>query len=198
MSTILLFLHLCGVALLFIMISMEMVALCGAPRASGVAQLRAATFATPAIEKIAPIATVLIAGTGLWMVAINDFLDFGAAWVIAAIVATAVLSVAGPAVQGKRLSTLRDAAAAAPDGPVPAALASLARDRVMHLTAWASCGASIGFLYLMVERPGALGSILTFVVTPVAGIAIGMALLSGASEAPERTPQPPAAEPVAE
>lgn len=198
MTTFLLFLHLCGVALLFIMISMELVALSCAPRANTVAHLRAATFATPAIEKIAPIATVVIVVSGLWMVAISDFLDFGSAWVIVAIIATVILAVAGPTVQGKRLTVLRTAAFAAPDGLAPASLLALARDRVMHLTGWASSGAGIGFLYLMVDRPDAFGSIATFVVSPLVGAMVGQVLLSRASSAPRKADEPPMMESATE
>ena len=198
MPTILLFLHLCGVALLFIMISMELGGPVLPPPANTAAQLRAATFATPAIETIAPIATIVIVVSGLWMVAISDFLDFGAAWVIVAIIATVTLAVAGPTVQGKRLEALRAAAFAAPDGPASTALRGLADDRVMHLAGWASSGAGIGFLYLMADRPDAFASIATFVVSPLLGVAVGGVLLSRAATSRSQSDEPPTMEPVTE
>ncbi|WP_310964163.1 hypothetical protein [Nocardioides terrisoli] len=181
MDTSLLTAHLFGVALLFVMISIELVALYGAPRATSVGQLRAALYAGPAIERIAPVATLLIAGTGLWMVARMSWIGFGDAWVVLAIVVTLALAVVGNVVQGRRLAAIGRVAGTALDGEVPAELAELTRDPVLHTAGWGSTGAAFAFLWLMVDQPGAIGAILAFVVGPAIGIAIGQVLLSRAA-----------------
>lgn len=188
MDTVLLVAHLCGVALLFIMISMELVALCGAPRATTVQQLRASLYAGKATEVLAPVATVLIVVTGLWMVASLSFVDFSQGWVIVAIVVTAVLAVMGPTVQGKRMTELGEAAANAPDGPVTPELAAMARDRVMQSAGWGSTGAAFAFLYLMTARPDALWAIVSVVIGSALGVAVGQFLLGAAHTSTEVAP----------
>jgi hypothetical protein len=185
MDTFLLVAHLSGVALLFIMISIELVALCGAPRAATVARLRASVYAEPAAARIAPVAVLIILVSGLWMVGRSSWVDFSDAWVIVSIVALVVVTILGVGVHGRRLEKLREAAESAPDGPVSAQLQVLIRDQVLHLSAWGSTGSAFSFLYVMVDHPGALWSILAFVIGPVIGVVAGQLLLSRAVAAPE-------------
>lgn len=196
MAVFLLVAHLIGVGLLFMMIAIELTGLCAAPRATTVAQLRGSTYAGPAIERLAPVATVIIAGSGLWMVAYFDFLDFGEAWVIISIIATAVLAVMGSTVQGRHLNRLREEAMRSADGPVTPELAELARNLTMHTAGWGSVGATGAFLYVMVDHPGVAWAILAFVIGPALGIAAGLAALNSASTPSPAAPSSPSAPPA--
>lgn len=181
MDAFLLVAHLCGVALLFIMISIELVALCGAPRAATIGRLRGAVYAGPAIERIAPVASIIILATGLWMVARLFGIGFSDAWVVVSIIVLVVLSVLGSVVQGRRMTVISDTVQNLPDGPVPASVAALTHDPVLHVAGWGSAGAAFSYLWLMVEQPGLLGSVLAFVVGPVIGILVGQVVLNQAA-----------------
>lgn len=192
MDTFLLVAHLCGVGLLFLMISIELVALCGAPRAASTDRLRGALYAGPAAAKLAPVAVLVIAVTGLWMVGRFSWLDFSEPWVVVSIAATVVVSALGVAVHGRRLEALGDAAERAADGPVSAELRALTRDPVMHASGWASVGASVSFLYVMVAHPGAGWSVLAFVIAPAVGVAVGQVLLARSAQQPGPATELPA------
>lgn len=180
-STILLFVHLVGVALLFVMITIELVAIVAAPRATTIAQLRSATYAAPAIKVLAPVTTLLIVVSGLWLVAVVDWVDWSAGWVITAIVLTVILAVVGGSFQGRHLEELRDTAITAADGPVDLALAGRAQDRAVHLVSWASVAATFGLLWIMTDKPNGVNAIITAIVAPLIGATVGHVLLNQAT-----------------
>lgn len=172
--------HLSGVALLFVMIAIELVALCGAPRATTTAQLRAALYAVGASERLAAAATVLILASGVTLVAQSSGFAFTDGWIIVALVLTVVLAVMGSAVQGRHLRILARRAAEAPGDQVTPELTALARDRVWHSSAWAAVGMAFAFLFLMVAKPSLSISLLAFLVGAAVGIATGFIVLARA------------------
>lgn len=181
MTTALLVTHLCGVALLFVMISIEVVALVGAPRAVDVAQLRAALYAAPATEVLAPVATVLIVVSGVSMAMTISGVGITKGWVLVSLVVTLILALTGTLVQGRHVKAMHASARRLPEGPLPESLAAMTRDRRWHLTAWGSVGMAFAFLFIMVAEPTLAGAVAGLLVGILVGMGAGSLMLSRAS-----------------
>jgi hypothetical protein len=177
----LLVVHLIGVVVLVGALAVEVIALVGLRLAPTVQSLRSAVYAVPALKVLMPLATILIMVPGTWMAFLGGARwNWNSPWVVTAFVLTVVLAIDGATNLDKRFSVIRVAAAAAPNGPVPADLDALATARGLHFVAWAGLGTTIPFLALMVGHPGWGGSL--FVVgVGVAGGLVVAGFLSGLS-----------------
>jgi uncharacterized membrane protein len=166
----LLFIHLVGVAVLFGALSIEVFALVNLGRAGTVEDVRTATHLVRYIPILMPVATVLLVGSGVWMVLISDRSSFTTGWVAVSVVLTVLLAAAGPAVQGRRTSRVVALAAAADSRP--GELLAATRDATMHVAGWISTAEAFALLYLMTVKPSLVGSLVAVVVAAVLGIAI--------------------------
>ena len=182
----LLFAHLVGVAVLFGALSIEVFALASLGRAGTVDDVRNATHLVRYIPVLAPVATLLLVGSGVWMVTVSDRSSFTTGWVVVSIALTGLLAAAGPTVQGRRIgrvvALLADASAAR------GALLAAARDATMHVAGWISTAEAFALLYLMTVKPSLAGSLLAAGVAVIVGIGVAVAL---------RSRVPSAADPVA-
>jgi hypothetical protein len=96
----------------------------------------------------------------------------------------------GTAVEGKRIGAMRDAVAEMPDGPVPPELERMRRDPVLAHVATFGAWQVIAFLFLMTNKPSAVGAIATVVIAgaisvPIARLALrvpGVAARSSAAQ----------------
>jgi uncharacterized membrane protein len=181
----LLFVHLVGVALLFGALSIEVFALVNLGRAGTVDDVRAATHLVRYIPILMPVATVLLVGSGVWMVLISDRSSFTTGWVAVSIVLTVLLAAAGPAVQGRRTNRVVALAAAADSRH--GELLGATRDATMHVAGWISTVEAFALLYLMTVKPSLAGSLVAVAVAAVLGIGIALfgrrPRVAGATEA---------------
>lgn len=169
-----LFAHIIGVLALFIAIGVEMLSLIFLRRARAVGQVREWAGATAAMDKVHPVATLLILGGGLYMTA--SVWGWGTAWIDLSLVVVLALSALGPLLNGRRFRAIHTAAEAASTGSVPAELARRIDDPALWTSLCTMSGLAVGIVALMTFKP-ALGG--TVVILAVAG-ALGLALSRGA------------------
>ncbi len=167
---VVLFIHLLGVGSLIVLAGVDAVASIATLRARTVEQLRSATWAAPVTGPAHLPVVAVFAGAGLWLASDSDEFSISSPWVVMAIVVTAVLTVVGATVTGRRFDQTHAAAVAAPDGPLPAELAARAADPVMHTLLRVAVTYIVGFLYLMTNKPGTTGC----VALGVACLAVGL------------------------
>src|SRR3954471_11375811 len=91
----LLFGHVIGVVVLVAGIGLEVYAVAAANRAATVAELRLAIRPARVLPVLIPLATLLMTGCGLTLVAHDPDFRFGDAWVVAAIGIVVAVSVVG-------------------------------------------------------------------------------------------------------
>ena len=157
----LLFGHVIGVVVLVAGIGLEVYAVTAASRAATVAELRLAVRAAHALPVLMPLATLLMTGCGLALVAHDPTFHFGDAWVVAAIGIVVAISVVGGGFSGRPATRLLDAANAAPEGPLPTYLAHLVRDPVLLASARITAIAATWAIWLMSLRPHATGTLIS-------------------------------------
>ena len=178
----LLFGHVMGTVVLVAGIGLEVYAVTAAGRATTVAELRLAVRAARALPVLMPLATLLMTGCGLALVAHDTDFHFGDAWVVAAIGIVVAISVVGGGFSGRPATRLLDAANAAPEGPLPPHLATLVRDPVLLASARITAIAATWAIWLMSIRPHAAGTLVSLAAA---------ALLSTIAIAASTTPARP-------
>jgi uncharacterized membrane protein len=164
----LLFGHVVGVIVLVVGIGLEGYSVAASVRATTIAELRLAVRPARVLPAVMPLATLLMTGCGLALVA-HDSTDFhfGDAWVVAAIGIVVAISVVGGGFSGRPATRLVDAADAAPEGPLPAHLTTLIHDPVLHASARSSAGTALWALWLMSVKPHAAGTLASLAVAVV-------------------------------
>lgn len=174
-----LFLHICGVIVLFSAISLELVAGRQLFGARDVATVRTWTGVLAVNGRLFPIAVLVLIATGLFMT--FDTWEITTPWVLTSLITLIGMSGLGSTVQGRRLQAVHQSAAALPDGPTAAPLQAQILDPVMWTSIGASDGAGLGIVFLMTTKPGWLGSLAVVVVAALVGAAIGRAAAGRAS-----------------
>jgi len=191
----LLFGHVVGVIVLVVGIGLEGYAVAAAVRTTTVAELKLAVRPARALPAAMPLATLLMTGCGLALVAHDDTdFRFGDAWVVAAIGIVVAVSVVGGGFSGRPATRIVDAADAAPEGPLPDHLKVLIHDPVLHASARTSAVAALWALWLMSVRPHAAGTLVSLCIA-LALIATTSALTARRHN-PFRTPTPTPATPA--
>ncbi len=172
----LLFGHVVGVIVLVVGIGLEGYSIIAGERATTVAELRLAVRPARILPALMPLATLLMTGCGLALVA-HDKADFhfGDAWVVAAIGIVVAVSVVGGGFSGRPATRLVDAADAAPDGPLTPQLAALTHDPVLHASARTSAVAALWAIWLMSVKPHAAGTMASFAIAVLLIVASAVA-----------------------
>ena len=154
-----LFGHVIGVVVLIAGIGLELVAVGAASRASTVAELRLAVRPARALPEMMPLATLLMTGCGLSLVAHDQDFHFGDAWVVASIGIVVAIATVGGGFSGRPATRLLDAANAAPEGPLPPHLAALVREPVLLAHARVTAITAAWAIWLMSTRPHEAGTL---------------------------------------
>lgn len=167
--TLALFLHVVGAVLLFVTLTLEGIALRQVRRATTAAELRAAASVADLTGRFGPASVVLILVPALYMVVTA----WGPTpWVLTALAAWLLIAVFGT-VGGVRLA-LFGRAAAAEVGPLPPALVARLRDPLLVASWRVRAAMLLGVLFLMSNKPGALGAPLAIVVAAAIGAAASL------------------------
>ena len=187
MYQFILFVHLCGVALLVMALSYSLGGFFKASRSLTVQEIRSSlTFVSAADRAIGP-AMLLLLASGLWMVGDLHW-GWGTGWVDVAIALFVLMSVLGPVVEGRRIDAIREKAAELPDGPVPAELEAMRRDPILtHVAAFGACQVVV-FLYLMTNKPSLGSAILAAVIATVVSLAPARLMLRAPAAEPAGAP----------
>ncbi|NUR61115.1 MAG: hypothetical protein HOV87_21010 [Catenulispora sp.] len=186
-DALLLFGHVLGAVVLIAGIGLESYAVSAAGRATTVAELRLAVRPARVLPALMPLATLLMTGCGLALVAHDSDFRFGDAWVVAAIGIVVAISVVGGGFSGRPATRLLDAADAAPAGPLPEHLAALVRDPVLVASARITAIAAVWAIWLMSVRPHAAGTLVSLggvgvVSLVVVGGVVGRGAVSAGSD----------------
>jgi hypothetical protein len=138
-----------------------------------------------------PVGALLILAFGASLIQISDRADkirWSDGWVIAAIVGLAAMEAVGGAIIARREKVLHDAVEAAPDGPIPAHVAALVRDKGIWYGSHFATAEALGILLLMTTKPSGVTSALVLVVAGLIGVASAMPFLRTAPAALATSP----------
>lgn len=176
-DALLVFGHVLGAVVLIAGIGLEIYAVCAACRATTVAELRLAIRPARVLPALMPLATLLMTGCGLALVAHDSDFRFGDAWVVAAIGIVVAISVVGGGFSGRPATRLLDAAQAAPPGPLTEHLTTLVRDPLLLASARITAIAAVWAIWLMSVRPHAAGTLFSLAAAALLSlIAVGGAV----------------------
>jgi hypothetical protein len=95
------------------------------------------------------------------------------AWVDTALITLLLMLPLGPAINGRRLAAIHQAAQAAPAGPLSAALRTQRDDPVLWTSICVFIGATSGIVFLMTVKPDLPGSLGTMAVALLLAFSVG-------------------------
>ena len=174
MYTFVLFLHLLGVATIFIAMAFEFSCLIRAVSAPDVSSLRIALLNAPVIERLIPIAIVMLVGPGLYLLSqggeSGQEFSWGTGWIDVALGVVGVLLVIGPAINGARTKALHAAAEQARGETIDARIDAMRHDPLLHHAIWFSAFEAITLVFLMSNKPGLGQAVTVAVVAAVVSI----------------------------
>lgn len=183
---VLLFLHILGVVLLFVAITIETLAgarIRGAEQAADIATW--AEFEEKATGPLHGVSTLLLAIPGLWMAAIADL--WSAGWVQIGIGVLVLAAGAGIGYITPKIKRIAETAAAEGEGAPSQALRELTMARDLWIIHHAMIGLAMGAIFIMSTKTGMVGSIVAVVVGALVGGVGGMMMTRGRIETPTTT-----------
>jgi hypothetical protein len=170
-----LFAHLLGVLGLFMALAVELASLVGASRARTVEAVRAWSSVSKPLDAVFPVTSLLILGAGLAMTL--GTWGWSHAWIDLSLALLILLSILGAAFNGTRARRIAQQAAALGQGPIPPDF----RRELTHPLHWMSVISmtvlSLGIVFLMVEKPDWLGSVITLVMSLLVGVILAQILV---------------------
>lgn len=144
-----------------------------ASRATTVAELRVVTRPYKWGVLFAPV-VVLLLGLGLWLVHLNDEgFSVRDGWTSTAIVALALLFIAGPTVMAPHAAAVKKALEEAGDGPVSPELHALIMKRASWLVGSMSTTLALGVVFNMTTKPALGGAVVVLVIATSLGALFG-------------------------
>jgi hypothetical protein len=167
--TLALFLHVLGALILGAADAFLLLSLTRARRASTVGELRLWSGLAGETGRIMPLAALLLLVPGVYLV----FAAWGwtTAWIDVSLGALVLLALLGRVALGPRLAALHAGALQAASGPIPATLHQHRADRTLLAACSTSMALFLGVVFLMTNKPGLAGALVTVVVALVAGMA---------------------------
>lgn len=162
-----------GVIGTFIGVSIWLFVAAALRRAQQVAQVRTFTRLVQPSGVIA-IVSILLLGIARFYMALTAWGE-QATWIIVATISFVLLAPFGACVIDPRLRALARAAAA-PDGPLPAAMAARTHDPLVRIGLYLYVGVLVGIVFLMTTKPPLAISIFAMVVAAMLGLAVGLPL----------------------
>jgi hypothetical protein len=170
-----LFVHILGALGLFMALAVELAMMVGARNARTVEAVRAWSSASKPLDVVFPITSLLILSAGLAMTI--GFWGWTQAWIDLSLGLLILLSIVGAAFNSTHARRIAQRAAALGHGAIPPDL----RRELNHPLHWMSvismATLGLGIVFLMVEKPAWLGSIITLVVALLAGVILGQMLV---------------------
>jgi hypothetical protein len=170
--TLALFLHIVGAIGVFIGVSIWLFVAVALRRAQQVAQVRTLSGLIQP-SGVLTIVSILLLGVAGFYMAITVWGE-QATWIIVATISFLLLAPFGAFVIDPRLRALGRAAAAAPDGELPATVAARTREPLVGIGLWTYVGVLLGIVFLMTNKPPVDASISTMVIATVLGLATGL------------------------
>jgi hypothetical protein len=169
-----LFVHVVGAIGAFIGVSVWLFAALALRRAQDVGQVRALTGLIQP-SGVVTIVSILLLGVAGFYMALTVWGE-QATWIIVATISFLLLAPFGAFVIDPRLRAVAKAAAAAPDGPLPTALAERTRDPLVGSGLYTYVGVLLGVVFLMTNKPSLEVSIIAMVMATALGLSSGLPL----------------------
>ncbi|HLW01457.1 MAG TPA: DUF2269 family protein [Ktedonobacterales bacterium] len=166
--TLALFAHIVGVLGIFVGISFGWVNILRLRRAQTIAQVRAETSLTGVQQRLFPIAALVLLLAGIYMTVTTW--GWGTPWILLSLAALIVMGVLGGAVSGRRLTTIRKAAAEDASSAISPELQRLIADPVLLISIQTALLIGLGVVFLMTMKPDWTGSLITLGVAVVLGV----------------------------
>src|SRR5262245_61677753 len=160
--TLMLFVHVLGAVGTFVGVGVWLFAALALRRAQQVGQVRALTSLIQPSGVLAIVSILLLGVAGFYM-AITVWGE-RATWIIVATIGFLLLAPFGVFVIDPRLRAVAKTAVAAPDGPVPEALAVRAGDPLVGIGLSIYICVLLGIVFLMTTKPSTGASIIAMVV----------------------------------
>ena len=165
--SIALFLHIVGALGFFIALGLEWISL---------RNLRSATTAEQVLQwlrlpaemgRVGMLSMLTLLAAGFYMMAI---VWGGVAWILVTLGAIVLMIILGMAITGRRMAAIGQAAASE-HGPVSPSLHHLLNQPVLWISLQTRVAMALGIVYLMVVKPGLVGSLVTMGVAIILGLA---------------------------
>lgn len=172
--TLALFAHIIGAIGTFIGVSVWLFSAEALRQARTVEQVRILTSLIQPSGVVAIVSILLLGVAGFYM-ALTAWGE-QATWIIVATISFLLLAPFGAFVIDPRLRAIARAAAAVPDGPLPAAVAARTRDPLVVIGLYLYVGVLVGIVFLMTTKLPLVTSILAMVIAAAFGLAIGLLL----------------------
>ena len=169
-----LFAHIVGAIGTFIGVSVWLFAAEALRRARTVEQVRILTSLIQPSGVVAIVSILFLGIAGFYM-ALTAWGEH-ATWIIVATIGFVLLAPFGAFVIDPRLRDIARAAAAAPDGLLPATLVARTHDPLVGIGLYTYFGVLLGIVYLMTTKPTLATSILAMVIAAALGLAVGLLL----------------------
>ncbi|HEX8728977.1 MAG TPA: hypothetical protein VF739_10160 [Ktedonobacterales bacterium] len=172
--TIALFLHVTGVVGLFIALGVEMtcaIALRGARR---VEQVRVLSGLMVGVERLFPISILVLVAAGLYMTI--TVWGFQTPWIDVVLGSLIIIGPTAPRINGPRAHAIKREAEATADGPLTAALRARVSDPVLTMSHSILLMLSLGFVFLMTNKPQLVTSLVTVLIALALGVGLGTVL----------------------
>jgi hypothetical protein len=171
--SVVLFVHVLGVVLLFAAFSATQLGGARLRRAGSTEHARLWLGLLAVSGPMFGVAFVLIVLAGLYMT--NDLWGFSTPWIVVALVTVGIMLLVGQGVVGRGLRKMGMSAAGAPDGPISPELQAIIQDRAVWTSLYTMNGFGVGVLWLMTTKPGWTESIVVILALGLIGAALGSA-----------------------
>lgn len=180
--SVVLFVHVLGVVLLFAAFSATQLGGARLRRAESTEHARLWLGLLAVSGPMFGVAFLLIVAAGLYMT--NDLWGFSTSWIVVALVTVGIMLVVGTGVVGRGLSKMGTTAATAPDGPLSPELQAVIQDRAVWTSLFTMNGFGVGVLWLMTTKPGWTESIVVILALGLIGAILGSAAARPAATTP--------------
>jgi hypothetical protein len=167
MYEIVLFVHLLTIGAAFLAMGMMLFALLQLRGAQTVADALRAALSAGSVEKIMPVATLLLFASGAYMT--HDRWKWTTPWIDVSIAGLLIVTVIGAGALGSRQRALHAALEAAHGTAINAALAARIGDPFLLAASGCNIGLVAGVMYVMVTKPPLVAGIAALLM----GAAIG-------------------------
>lgn len=182
-----LFIHIVGAIGVFIGVSTWLFVALALRRAQQVAQVRILTSLIQPTGVLTIVSLLLLGVAGFYM-ALTAWGE-QATWIIVSTISFLLLAPFGALLFNLRLRAVSRAAAAAPEGPLPAALATRTRNPLVGVGLGVYVGTLLGIVFLMTNKPALVTAISIMVIATALGLAVGLLVwwaVRGASQLPKK------------
>jgi hypothetical protein len=170
-----LFIHILGALGLFMALAVEVASMIGARSASTVEAVRMWSSTSKPLAIIFPVASLLILGAGLAMTL--GAWGWSHAWIDLSLGLLILLSIAGAAFNGTHAKRIAERAAAPGHGAIPPDLRHELNDPLHWTSVISMATLAVGIVFLMVNKPDLLGSVITLVVALLVGVVLAQVLV---------------------